>query len=124
MAHFAQLNENNEVIYITMIDNSDMLNAQNVQSESVGINYCKSLFGEDTKWVQTSYNGTFRKNYASIGGTYNPLRDAFISTKPFNSWVLEEESCQWFPPTPDPSNENEQYTWNEETKSWVLYLQG
>jgi hypothetical protein len=69
-------------------------------------------------WIQTSYNGNIRKNYAGIGYTYNQARDAFIAPKPFNSWVLNETTCRWQAPTPMPTDDKN-YTWDEETTSWV-----
>lgn len=78
-------------------------------------------------WIQTSYNtfrgvhqlgGTpLRKNFASVGYTYDAQRDAFIPPKPFDSWTLNEETCDWDPPTPKPQDDTE-YRWNESTTSW------
>ena len=68
-------------------------------------------------WVQTSYNGNFRKNYAGIGYTYDKDRDAFIPPKPYPSWVLNEDTCRWDAPTPMPDDE-QMYIWNEETQTW------
>lgn len=70
-------------------------------------------------WVQTSYNSNIRKNYASIGGTYDSTRDAFIHPKPYPSWVLDEDTCQWNAPVEIPDTENK-YVWDEDTKSWTL----
>ena len=79
------------------------------------------------EWIQTSYNThggqhpesrPLRKNYAGIGYTYDAQRDAFISPKPFQSWVLNEETCLWNAPVQYPNDGNE-YTWNEATTSWV-----
>ena len=89
------------------------------ENETKGILFCKSLYGEETRWKQTSYNGTMRKNYAGFGYTYDAQRDAFIPPKPFNSWVLNETSCLWEAPTPYPTDD-ERYYWDEETTSWVL----
>ena len=85
------------------------------------------LFGNPTGWVQTSYNThggqhpegrPLRKNYAGIGYTYDPQRDAFIPPKPFASWTLNEDTCLWNAPTPYPQD-GKSYQWNEETTSWV-----
>lgn len=70
-------------------------------------------------WLETSYNGSIRKNFAGIGFTYDKDRDAFISPKPFASWILNEDTCNWEAPVPYPADSNE-YTWNEETQSWEL----
>jgi hypothetical protein len=69
------------------------------------------------KWHQTSYNSNFRKHFAGIGCTYDVNRDAFIAPKPFNSWILNEETCEWEPPTPYPDI-NDFYIWNEEELKW------
>ena len=71
------------------------------------------------EWIETSYNGSIRKNFAGIGFTYDKDRDAFIPPKPFASWLLDEETCRWEAPVPYP-NDGNQYRWNEETQSWEL----
>lgn len=116
MAHFAQLNENNLITQVIVVHNNDC-QINGVESEDAGIVFCKSLFGVTTKWKQTSYNGNIRKNYAGIGYTYDPTRDAFIPPKPFASWLLNESTCLWDAPTPIP-NDGKIYVWNEETLSW------
>jgi len=80
------------------------------------------------KWIQTSYNtrkgvhsdgGTpLRKNYAGVGFTYDKTRDAFIPPKPYESWTLNEDTCDWEPPTPNPTDKDNYYNWNEETQTW------
>jgi len=83
------------------------------------------------EWIQTSYNtiggqhvnggAPLRKNYASVGGTYDSTRDAFIPPKPYPSWVLNEDSCLWEPPIAYPvADSDERYEWNEETTSWQV----
>jgi hypothetical protein len=119
MAHFAQIDENNTVQNVIVVSNNDCLNADGEESESVGVAFCKSLLGEDTQWVQTSYNANFRKNYAGIGYAYDSVRDAFIPPSPYDSWVLVEETCQWTAPVPNP-NDGQRYYWNENIKNWVL----
>jgi hypothetical protein len=71
------------------------------------------------EWIQTSYTGSIRKNYAGIGFTYDTKLDAFIPPKPYDSWVLNEETCNWESLVPYPADSNE-YIWNEETQSWEL----
>ena len=78
--------------------------------------------GDEFLWVQTSYNANFRKNYAGLGYTYDKIRDAFIPPKPFPSWVLDEETCNWDSPVPMPMD-GKMYTWNEETTNWVEVTQ-
>jgi hypothetical protein len=117
VAHFAQLNENNVVTQVIVVHNNDCT-LDGVENETVGVLFCKSLFGTETKWRQTSYNGTIRKNYAGIGFTYDAGRDAFIPPKPFASWVLNEDTCRWDAPVPMPA-EGGPYQWDEATTSWA-----
>ena len=115
MAHFAQL-ENNIVKQVIVVSNQDILDENGTESEQKGIDFCSNLLGGT--WKQTSYNAKIRKNYAGIGYTYDEGRDAFIPPKPFNSWLLDEDTCQWKAPIPYP-NDDKRYTWDEETTSWV-----
>lgn len=117
MAHFAQLDENNTVLQVIVVGNSDCL-LDGVENETVGILFCKSLLGQQTRWRQTSYNATIRKNYAGIGYTYDPVRDAFIAPKPFPSWILDEATCRWQAPTPYP-DDGGSYAWDEASGAWV-----
>jgi hypothetical protein len=119
MAHFAQL-DNNVVINIIVVHNNELLDQDGNEVEQKGIDFCKSLYGQDTEWVQTSYNGNFRKNYACGGGTYDPELDAFIKLKPWGSWVLDRETCTWTAPIPVPTDDKA-YSWNESTLSWVEF---
>ena len=118
MAHFAQLDTNNTVINIIVVNNNELLDQYGNEIEQKGIDFCKSLFGQDTEWVQTSYNGSFRKNYAINKGTYNKELDGFISPKPYNSWVLNKITCGWEAPIPLP-DKNKKYMWNEDILNWV-----
>jgi len=117
MAHFAQLDENNVVTQVVVINNNELLD-NGVECEEKGIDFCKSVFGPDTIWKQTSYNKSFRKNYAAIGYTYRSDIDAFVAPKPFASWVLDEDA-QWTAPIPMPID-GSAYTWNEDAGNWVL----
>ena len=114
MAHFAQL-ENNVVKQVIVVSNQDILDEQGQESEEKGIAFCSNLLGGT--WKQTSYNAKIRKNYAGIGYTYDEGRDAFIPPKPFNSWLLDEDTCQWKAPVDYPTD-GERYAWNEETLTW------
>ncbi len=78
MAHFAQLDSNNKVINVIVIDNDKTHDQNGLEQESLGVAYCKSLFGSDTNWVQTSYNGNIRGCYAGVGMTYDAIKDEFI----------------------------------------------
>jgi len=116
MAHFAKLDENNVVTQVIVVGNQDTSDASGVEKEYIGAAFLEKLFGGT--WKQTSYNGTIRKNYAGIGYTYNADIDAFVSPKPFASWVLNEETAQWEAPTPMPED-GKMYSWDEATVSWV-----
>lgn len=111
MAHFAKV-ENGVVTQVIVID-QETLNT--------------GLWGDPASWVQTSYNTyggqhpegrQLRKNFAGIGYTYDAQRDAFVPPKPFNSWVLDEETCLWNAPVALPTD-GKAYQWNEATTSWV-----
>jgi hypothetical protein len=119
MAHFAKLDENNVVIFVTVGRDED-----NGKEEELSVR-------TGDVYKQTSYNtyggvhangGTpLRKNYAGIGYTYDSQRDAFIPPKPFASWVLNEDTCLWNAPTPMPTD-NKYYQWNENTLTWVEFI--
>jgi hypothetical protein len=115
MAHFAQLDDNNIATQVIVVANAELL-LDGVESEVKGILFCKSLFGEDTKWKQTSYNGNFRKNYAGIGYTYDEANDYFYAPQPYPSWTLDVDA-KWQPPVAYPTD-GKMYTWNETTLSW------
>jgi hypothetical protein len=108
MAHFAELDGNNIVLRVMVVDD---------QHEADGENWCNNFFG-DGIWKQTSYNETIRKNYAGIGFIYDETRDAFIPISPFNSWVLNEDTCKWESPIPYP-DDDKNYTWNEDIINWA-----
>jgi hypothetical protein len=108
MSHFAELDENNIVIRVLVGDN-------NLPNEGYDW-FIENLGGT---WVQTSYNANFRKNYAGLGFTYDSERDAFIPPKPFESWILDEDTCLWQAPTPYPTD-GFTYSWNEAELAWEL----
>ena len=107
MSHWAEIDKNNIVIRVTVGSNDEPDEGYQWLSENIG-----------GTWVKTSYNGTIRKNYAGIGFTYDSTRDAFIPPKPFDSWILNEETCIWEAPTPRPTD-GKIYVWDEPTKTWV-----
>ena len=117
MAHFAQLNNENIVEQVLVVNNAVLLKANGTESELKGKQFLNATFGND-KWVQTSYNGTTRKNYAGIGFTYDSERDAFISPKPYNSFLLNEETCRWEAPIEYPTDDK-MYSWSEEELNWI-----
>ena len=120
MAHFAQVDENNVVLQVIVVNNSELLDAQGAEREELGVAFCQSLFGAETRWVQTSYNANFRKNYAGIGFSYDSVRDAFIAPKPYPSWILNEDTCQWQAPIPYPSDGGS-YVWDESSTGSPTY---
>ena len=95
MAHFAKLNKKNIVTEVIVVDNNVLLE-DGVELESKGIEFCQSLFGGT--WVQTSYNGNKRYNYAAIGFIYDATRDAFIAPEPANAISFDETTCTWIVP--------------------------
>jgi hypothetical protein len=113
MAHYAQI-ENGIVVNVIVVNNNELL-VDGVEIESKGSEFCQSLFGGD--WVQTSYNGTIRKQYAGIGYTYNETADVFITPKPFPSWSLDS-NYDWQAPIQRPAD-GKFYSWNEEQQDWV-----
>lgn len=121
MAHFAELDENNIVLRVIVVGN-EMLLENGQESEAKGIAFCKQLFGEDTNWIQTSYNRNFRKNYAGVGHVYDPQRNAFIAKKPEgDGWTLDEELCIWRNLELEASQQ-EQYSARQEIEMGVTYV--
>ena len=124
MAHFARLNENNVVVAVHRVSNIDCCDETGHEKEHVGIEFLRKLWGRNTICVQTSYNGKIRKRYAYIGGTYDTGRDAFLPPKPFDSWILDENTCDWIPPIkhPEPNgidlNDPFKYVWDESKMEW------
>ena len=126
MAHFAKLDENNVVTQVIVVDNKDITDPHTgVEDEILCIAFCKKLLGG--KWVQTSYNSSIRKRYAGVGYSYNAGLDAFVAPKPFESWVLNNETADWESPVgPAPElTEAEvaagsRYQWDEENGEWNL----
>jgi hypothetical protein len=127
MAHFAKIGLNSKVIDVVTVHNNELLDANGVEQEVNGINFLTQLTGWSI-WKQTSYNGNIRKNFAGIGYTYDEDRDAFIPPKLYNSWILNEDTCRWEAPTPEPEltqeqiNNNNYYVWNETTQTWDLTI--
>ena len=103
MSHFAKINENNIVTEVIVAE-KNFINSGKV--------------GDEFLWVQTSYNNNFRKNFAGKGYTYDSTRDAFIAPKPYPSWTLNEDTCQWESPVAYP-DDDKMYDWDEATTNWV-----
>jgi len=104
MSHFAKINNN--TVTEVLVAEKDFINS--------------GLVGDEFLWIQTSYNSNFRKNFAGVGGTYDKTRDAFIPPKPYPSWILVEETCQWEAPVVMPID-GTKYNWDEDTLAWVSY---
>ena len=118
MAHFAKLDETNTVLEVLVVNNNELL-VDGIESEAKGIAFLTSWSGGYTNWKQTSYNAKIRKNYAGSGFNYDLSRDAFIPPKPYASWLLDEQSCQWNAPVAYPDDGNK-YRWDESTLAWVV----
>jgi hypothetical protein len=118
MASFAKIGLNNKVIEVLSVNNDVIKDASGNEVESLGVDFLTKLTGW-AMWKQTSYNGNFRKNHAGKGYTYDEDRDAFIPPKPFSSWTLDEDTCQWKAPVDRPADDK-RYLWNEENQSWDL----
>jgi len=113
MAHFAKLGVGNIIERVEVVSNDIATN------EQAGVDFLNTLYGSRDVWKQTSYNGTIRKNFAGIGYSYDQTRDAFIPPKPFNSWVLDEDTCLWEAPVAYP-DDGQIYRWNETDQQWDL----
>ena len=123
MAHFAKLGTDNIVEKVEVVSNNI------ATTEQDGINFLNNLYGTNDIWKRTSYNtiagvhkldGTpLRKNYAGIGYTYDEDRDAFIPPKPYSSWILDEETCNWEAPVAHP-DDGQFYNWSETNQTWEL----
>ena len=125
MAHFAELDSNNVVQQVIVVNNDVLLDSEGNESEQIGIDFCKSLYGQDTVWIQTSYNANIRFRYAGLGMTYDSTNDVFIPAQPFPSWILNETTWDWDSPVPYPTVEEgstDIYKWNEDTQSWDLVV--
>lgn len=118
MAHFALLDENNVVQYVTVIGNDILLDENGKENEAQGIAFCQQVIGPG-KWIQTSYNHNFRRRYAGTGMTYNEQLDMFIVPCPDNGLILDDNG-DWVPPHPAPDNNNA-YVWSGEKQDWILF---
>ena len=120
MAHFAKIGKENIVERVEVVHNNI------ATTEQAGVDFLNNLYKTRDVWKQTSYNNNIRKNYAGVGYTYDQQRDAFIPPKPYNSWILNEDTCRWEAPVAKPTLTQEQidnnnyYRWNETIKNWEL----
>ena len=143
MAHFAKLDANNVVEKVIVVANEDTADSSGVETESIGVAFCQKLLGASTNWKQTSYNNSFRGNYAGIGYTYMSnvatlgvgSTDIFINQQPHDSWAVGVGTAQWYPPsnpgdapalTAAEEAARKYYVWNESNyntnpaTAWVL----
>ena len=111
MAHFAKLGPGNIVLTVHVVSNDI------ATTERAGEEFLQNLYGSRDVWKQTSYNNNIRKNFAGVGFQYDQTRDAFIAPKPYNSWILNEDTCRWEAPVAYP-DDGQKYSWNEETTTW------
>ena len=124
MAHYALLDENNIVIQVITGVDEDITQTDLDGTQVGGSSEAWEQFYASQPWFnavsckRTSYNGNIRKNYAGIGYTYDEVRDAFIPPKPYNSWILNEETCLWDAPVPYP-NDGNNYFWDESQNNWI-----
>jgi hypothetical protein len=102
MSHFAEI-DNDNIVQRVIVAEQDFINS--------------GVVGDSFRWIQTSYNNNFRKNYAGVGYKYDQARDAFIAPKPYPSWLLDEDTCRWDAPTAYP-DDDKKYSWDEDTTSW------
>jgi hypothetical protein len=121
MAHFAKIGMDNIVTDVLVVANRETMDSNGIEHESIGIEFLKNLTGHQI-WVQTSYNGKIRKNYAGVGYKYDSQRDAFIPPQPYPSWTLVEETCQWISPVSMPTD-GKMYQWDETTLTWIEITQ-
>ena len=113
MAHFAKIGVGNIVEQVIVISNDIAV------TEQAGVDFINKLYNTRDVWKQTSYNNSIRKNFAGIGYTYDQIRDAFIPPKPYNSWILNEQTCNWESPVAKPTD-GQRYNWNETNLTWDL----
>lgn len=119
MAHFAKLGVGNIVEQVIVVHNSVITDENGIEQEKLGVDFINKLYNTRDVWKQTSYNNNFRKNFACIDYHYDQQRDAFIPPKPFNSWILDENTCRWNAPIAMPQDNNK-YIWNESTLTWDI----
>ena len=113
MAHFAKLGVGNIIETVEVVSN------EIATTEQAGVDFLNNLYKSRDVWKQTSYNGNIKKNFAGIGFQYDQKRDAFIAPKPFNSWILNEDTCRWEAPVAKPTD-GQRYNWNESILNWEI----
>ena len=129
MAHFAKLGKGNIVEQVVVVHNNVITDANGQEQEQLGMDFLNNIYGTNDVWKQASYNGSFRKNFASVGFTYDQYRDAFIEPRPvgyddkiFYSWIFNETTCEWDPPVPYPED-GKIYIWDETNIKWTELIE-
>jgi hypothetical protein len=121
MAHFAELNDDSVVTRVVVVANAE-LQVDGEESEQKGIAFLQSLYGADSTWIQTSYNASFRGNFAGRGFIYDPINDIFFDPRaPYPSWTLNTKSAKWEAPVEKPAD-GKLYEWNEDALEWVEHI--
>ena len=123
MAYFAKLGTGNIVEKVISINNSVITDSNGIEQEKLGVDFINKLYNTRDVWKKTSYNNNIRKNYAGIGYQYDQTRDAFIPPKPYNSWILNEDTCKYEAPVAMPTTvleDNQYYSWNESIVNWEV----
>ena len=117
MAHFAEIDNQNIVQRVIVVSNDVLLDENNNEQETLGTSFCTNLFGGT--WKQTSYNNNIRKRFAAVGHTFDTTKDAFITPRPYASWTLNADTCEWEAPVSYPSD-GKSYDWDETNLAWSL----
>ena len=117
MAQFAKIDSNNIVLSVEVVDDNELKGDDGNLQDSIGIQFLTKIT-QHSNWIRTYKDASERKNYAVVGGTYDSAKNAFIPTKPCDSWVLDESTCRWISPIAYPDDEKF-YVWREDTTSWV-----
>lgn len=119
MAHFAEIDNDYNVVRVVKVDNVKCCDQDGCECEEIGVEFLRGLYGEKTTWVQTSYNGNMRKMYAGRGYIYIPESDIFAPPSPFPSWTLNRSKGEWEPPVPRPeASDDDAVTWDEDGQRW------
>jgi len=123
MAHFAEVDEHGIVLQVVVISNEDITDESGQEIEQAGRDLCEKIVNPG-RWIQTSYNGSFRRKYAGLapGMKYDDALDMFIEPQPYPSWTFDlSVESDWSPPVPMPDDRENIYNWDEETQQWIAH---
>lgn len=118
MAHFAQVDENNIVVNVIVVPDSNAPDPPSDTSQALGREFIANTLRLPGTWIQCSWGSKYRGTYPSPGFIYHPENDIFSGPKPFASWTWDSAEATWVPPIPYPEDDNEYY-WNEEDQQWI-----